>query len=244
MEKVILVTGSSRGIGRAIVEFLAENREYKLILNYNKSLEKAEEIKSNLQEKGIEIDIVKADVLKKEEVNTLIDFIIEKYGKIDVIVNNAGIDQEKLLQDIEEEEFEEVINVNLKSVFLTSKKVIPYMLKQGKGAIINISSIYGVTGGSYASMYSASKAGIDGLTKSLSKELGSSNIRVNSIAPGCINTDMTKGYSKEELDQIKENTPLNRIGEGIDIARCVKWLIEDEFTTGQVIVIDGGYSIK
>ena len=236
---VVLVTGASRGIGRAIAQELAKTG-HTVIANYNKSEKEANELKNEFNN----IDIYKADVSKREEVKQMIEYILNKYKKIDCLINNAGIDQEKMFQDITDEDWNNVINTNLYSVFCVTQEVINNMIKNKSGCIINISSIYGVSGGSCATAYSASKAGIDGITKSLAKELGPSNIRVNSIAPGCINTDMNKYLSEEEWSEIKKETPIHRIGEGIDIARCVKWLIEDEFTTGQVIVIDGGFSLK
>jgi 3-oxoacyl-[acyl-carrier protein] reductase len=235
--KIILVTGASRGIGRAIAEELS--KENIVIANYNKS----EEFAKRLQEQNENIDIFKADVSNRAEVKKMIDYIIEKYGKIDVLVNNAGIDQEKMFQDITDEDWDNIIKVNLYSVFCTTQETLKYMLEKKNGCIINISSIYGINGGSCATAYSATKAGIDGITKSLAKELGPSNIRVNSVAPGCINTDMNSYLTEQDWNLIKEETPLGTIGEGIDIARCVKWLVEDKFTTGQVISINGGIVI-
>lgn len=241
--KIILVTGASRGIGRAIAKTLAENN-HTVIANYNNSVLYAEELQEELRRKGKDVDIFKADVSKREDVKKLVNYIITKYGKIDVLINNAGIDQEMLFQDITDEDWNTIININLYSVFCTTQEVIKNMIKNKSGCVINISSIYGITGGSCAVGYSASKAGIDGITKSLAKELGPSNIRVNSIAPGCMNTDMNKHLTPNDWNEIKNETPLKKIGEGIDIAKCVKWLIEDEFTTGQVIAIDGGWGIK
>ena len=234
MEKVIIITGASRGIGREITKFLSEDK-YNIIANYNNSEIEAEDLKKELKNKNSQIDIFKADVSKREDVKKMIDFTLNKYGKIDVLINNAGIDQEKMFQDITDEDWNNVINVNLYSVFCVTQEVVANM--------INISSIYGTKGGSYATAYSASKAGIDGLTKALSKELGPSKIRVNSIAPGFINTDMNKNLTKQDVENIKMQTSMQKIGEGIDIAKCIKWLIEDEFTTGQVIEIDGGWII-
>lgn len=240
--KTVLITGASRGIGRAIATLLAENG-YHVIANYNYSQEAAEELQRELAKENIKIDIFKADVSKREEVKKLIEFALNKYGKIDVLVNNAGIDQEKLFQDITDEDWDNIINTNLYSVFCTTQETVQSMIRAKSGCIINISSIYGVTGGACAVAYSATKAGIDGITKSLAKELAPSHIRVNSIAPGCINTDMNQYLTKEEWEEIKKDIPLQKIGEGIDIARCVKWLIEDEYTTGQVISINGGWYI-
>lgn len=240
MEKVVLVTGASMGIGKAIAKLMAENG-FKVIANYNKSEEAARELQKSLQIEGCDIDIFKADVSKREQVKEMIDFVIDKYGRIDVLVNNAGIDQEKMFQDITDEDWKNIMDVDLYSVFCVTQEVVNNMIHNKKGSIINISSCYGVNGGSFAVAYSAAKAGIIGLTKSLAKELGPSNITVNAIAPGCINTDMNSHLSEEDFKQIIDETPLGRIGEGIDIARCVKWLAEDEFTTGQVISIDGGW---
>ena len=240
MSKTVIVTGGSRGIGAAIVKLLAENN-YNVVLNYNKSEEIAKKAKEDYTSKGYNVEIFKADVSKREDVKALVEFTIEKFGTIDALVNNAGIDNEKLFQDITDEEWNNVINTNLYSVFCTSQEVVPTMVNKKEGCIINISSIYGTNGGSFATAYSASKAGIIGLTKALAKELGPSNIRVNAIAPGIIDTDMNKGYSEEDLDEIKEEIPLKRIGKGIDIAKCIKWLLEDEYVTGQIIKIDGGW---
>lgn len=240
MEKVVLVTGASRGIGRAIAKLLAEN-DFKVVANYHNSEQAAIDLKQYLHNEGYEIEIFKADISKRDEIKKMIDFTIEKFGRIDVLVNNAGIDQEKMFQDITDEDWKKIIDVDLYSVFATTQEVVSNMINNKSGAIVNISSCYGVNGGSFAVAYSAAKAGVIGLTKSLAKELGPSNIRVNAIAPGCINTDMNSHLTKEEFDQIIDDTPLGRLGEGIDIARCVKWLAEDEFTTGQVISIDGGW---
>ena len=242
MNKIAIVTGGSRGIGRAIVESLAR-KGIKVIANYNKSEEKANELKEKLAKENIIIDIFKADVSKRADVKEMIDFVINKYGKIDILINNAGISQEKMFQDITDEDWEEIVKVNLYSVFCVTQETIKNMLKNKDGCIINISSIYGINGGSCAVAYSATKAGIDGMTKALAKELGPSNIRVNSIAPGGMDTDMNSYLTEQEWEEIKNETPLQKIGKGIDIAKCVEWLVEDNFTTGQVISINGGLVI-
>ena len=242
MSRIAIVTGGSRGIGRAIVESLAR-KGIKVIANYNKSEEKANELKEILAKEDVIIDIFKADVSKRADVKEMIDYVISKYGKIDILINNAGISQEKMFQDITDEDWDEIIKVNLYSVFCVTQEVIKNMLKNKEGCIINISSIYGINGGSCAVTYSATKAGIDGMTKALAKELGPSNIRVNSIAPGCMDTDMNSYLTEQEWEEIKNETPLQKIGKGIDIAKCVEWLIEDNFTTGQVISINGGLVI-
>lgn len=238
--KVVLVTGGSKGIGAAIVKYLSEN-SYQVILNYNKSEESATEIKKELKEKNVSIDIIKADVSNKEEVDNMVNEIIKKYHRIDVLINNAGISQEKLFLDTTREDWGNMINVNLNSVYNCTKAVLPNMLERKSGSIINISSIWGVTGASCEVAYSTTKAAINGFTKALAKEMGLSNIRINSIAPGIIDTDMNKNLNEQELNEIKEQIPLNKIGKPKDIAKCVQWLIEDEYTTGQVININGGW---
>lgn len=240
--KVAIVTGGAKGIGAEIVRTLAENG-YIVILNYNNSKVQAEELKNEMLQKGFNIEVVKADVSNRNEVNSLIEFAIKKFKKIDILVNNAGISLEGLFTDVSEEMWQKIINVNLNSVFNCTQEVLKYMIKEKSGRIINISSIWGETGASCEVAYSTTKAAINGMTKALAKEVGLSNIRVNAIAPGIINTDMNNRLSYEELEQIKEQIPLNRIGNTKDIARCVKWLVEDEYTTGQIISINGGWYI-
>ena len=240
--KVVVVTGGSRGIGAQIVKTLA-NENYKVILNYNNSKEQAEKIQQELLEQGQEIEIIKADVSKREEAEKLIQFVINKFNKIDILINNAGISQEGLFTEVTESEWQKILNTNLNSVFYCTQQAIKYMIQEQQGCIINISSIWGETGASCEVAYSTTKAAINGLTKALAKEVGLSNIRVNAIAPGIIDTDMNKNLNFEELEQIKEQIPLNKIGKTIDIAKCVKWLIEDEYTTGQIISINGGWYI-
>lgn len=242
MNKVVIVTGGARGIGKAIVLALAE-AGYKVVLNYNKSENEAIEIKELLTEKGQIVETYKADVSKKEEVEGLVSFTIQKFGKVDVLINNAGIYNFNLIQDIEEAEWDEIINTNLKSVFLCSQAVVKDMLKIKSGLIINISSIDGEKGAAGEVHYCASKAGIDGITKALARELGPSNIRVNSIAPGAINTDMNKDIKDDDWKVVIEETPLRKLGKPEDIAKCVRWLIEDDFVTGQVISVNGGWGI-
>ena len=241
-EKTVIVTGGSRGIGKEIVEELSKEG-YRVILNYNKSEKNALEIKESLEKENIYIDIFKADVSKREEVKKLINFAINKYGKIDILINNAGIDQVKLFTDITDEDWQNMMNTNLTSVFYTTQETVKYMIKKKEGCIINISSIWGLIGASCESHYAISKAGIDAMTKSLAKELGPSNIRINSIAPGIIDTDMNNNLSKEDIKNIEEEIPLGRIGRTQDIAKCIKWLITDEYTTGQIISINGGWGI-
>lgn len=240
--KNIIVTGASRGIGRCIAENLAREG-HNVLLNYNKSEKSAKEVKANLTKEGINIEIFKADVSKKAEVKKLIKYAIDKFGKVDVLINNAGIAKVQMFQDIKEEDWNEVIDTNLKSAFYCIQEVLPHMVHEKEGNIINISSVWGMVGASCETLYAISKAGIDAMTKSLAKELGPSNIRLNSIAPGIINTEMNSKINELIKEEIKKDTPLGRIGEPIDIYRAVKWLIEDEFTTGQVISPNGGWVI-
>ncbi len=242
MSEVVIITGASRGIGREIAKRLAM-KGLTVIANYNKSEEEAKELKKELEEKGFIIDIVKADVSKREEAKELVKFALDKYGRIDILINNAGISEYKLFTDETDEDWDKIINTNLYSVFAMSQEVIPNMIHNKKGLIINMSSAWGVVGGSLEVIYSVSKAGVDGLTKALAKELGPSNIRVNSIAPGMIYTKMNSKFTKEELEEIKEEIPLGKIGDTTDVAKCVEWLIEDKYTTGQVISINGGWII-
>lgn len=240
--KTVLVTGSSRGIGKCIAENLAKDG-YNVVLNYNKSVKEAKKIKEELENQGIKIEIFKADVSKREDVKKLIKFTIDKFNNIDVLINNAGIAKLQMFNDITDEDWNEMLSTNLNSVFFTIQEALPNMIHNKNGCIINISSIWGIVGASCEVAYSVSKAGINGLTKALAKELGLSNIRVNAIAPGVIDTDMNSNIDNAIKEQIKEETALNRIGKPIDIYRCVKWLVEDEFTTGQIISPNGGYVI-
>ncbi len=240
--KNIIVTGSSRGIGKCLVENLAREGN-NVLLNYNKSEKQALQIQRELKEEGFLIEIFKADVSKKSEVKKMIDYALNKWGYIDVLINNAGIAKLNLFQNVTEEEWDEIINTNLKSAFCATQLVLPSMINKKNGLIINISSMWGLVGASCETIYSISKAGIDAMTKSLAKELGPSNIRVNSIAPGIIDTDMNSILDEHIKNELKDETPLGKIGKPIDIYRCVKWLMEDEFTTGQVISVNGGYVI-
>lgn len=235
---VILITGASRGIGREIAKNVAQ-KGHTVIANYNKSEEQAKSLKKESEN----IDIYKADVSKRIEVRNMVEYIVNKYGKIDVLINNAGISESKLFTDVTDQDWQKMIENNLYSVFCVTQEVLPSMIHNHKGCIINISSIWGMVGASCETVYSVTKAGVDGMTKSLAKELGPSNIRVNSIAPGIIDTDMNKNLSFEDVENIKDEIPLEKIGKTADISRCVNWLIEDEYTTGQIISVNGGWII-
>lgn len=239
-KKVILVTGASRGIGRAIAKDLALGGNV-VIANYKSSDDRAESLRNEVIEQGKEIEIYKADVSKRDEVQRMVDYIIGKYGKIDVLINNAGISFVKMFTDVTDDDWNYVVNNNLYSVFCVSQAVAKNMINEFKGCIINISSIFGIIGASCESIYSVTKAGIDGLTKSLAKEFAYSNIRVNSIAPGLIDTEMNNDLSEDDIKGVEEEIPLKRMGKPEEIVGTVKMLIENEYITGQVIEINGGW---
>lgn len=241
-KKIIIVTGASRGIGREIAKTLAREG-HTVIANYNKSEKEAQKLKKELKEENKEIDIYKANIANEEEVQEMIKHIIKKYKKIDVLINNAGIDKIQLVTEVTKKDWDEIINTNLYGTFYISQQAAKNMIQNKQGKIINISSIWGQIGASMEVVYSISKAGVDGLTKALAKELGPSGIQVNSIAPGFIKTEMNSSFNEQEINEIKDKIPLQKLGECTDIARCVKWLIEDNYVTGQVIAINGGWSI-
>ena len=240
--RTVIVTGAAKGIGKAIAKEFA-NKGYNVVINYKTSEAAAMELKEELASEGKSVEIYKADVSKKEEVKGLIDFTINRFGKIDVLVNNAGISEIIPFADIDEENWDKMIDNNLKSVYLTTKEAIENMLKYKDGHIINISSIWGITGASCEVHYSTAKAGIIGFTKALAQEMGPSNIKINAIAPGIIDTDMNKELSKEELIEIEKEIPLGKMGKAEDVAKAVAFLAESDYVTGQIIRIDGGWKV-
>ena len=241
--KTVLVTGGSRGIGKAIVYAFA-NAGYNVLLNYNRSEQSAKDIVNDLKDCTGIVEMFKADVTNREEVDAMVEYAVKEFGGIDVVVNNAGISQVGLFTDITEEEWKRVIDVNLTGVFNVTQAALKQgMLSKKDGAIINISSIWGITGGSCEVAYSASKAGVIGFTKGLAKELAPSNITVNTIAPGAIATDMIyKEYNENDIQIIEKDIPMGRLGNPSEIANLVMYLASDNarYITGQVISPNGG----
>jgi len=242
--KTVIVTGASKGIGKSMAETFADNG-YNVLINYNSSHDEALKLYDSLIVKGRSVRTFKADVSKRNEVDSMIDFCYKEFNGIDILINNAGIAETKLFIDISEQDWDKMMNINLKGVFNCTQSVLRHMISQKSGKIINISSIWGIVGASCESHYSASKAAIIGLTKSLAKELGPSNIQVNSIAPGVTKTDMLSEYSEDDLNALKEDTPLLRLGTPKDISSCALFLASDaaDFITGQIISPNGGFVI-
>ena len=240
-KKTVFVTGGSRGIGKEVALKFAENG-YDVILNYVSDKTNVDGLTKELKEKGAESLILKADVSNAEQVEDVVKQAIEKFGKIDVLVNNAGITKDNLLMRMSEEEFDKVLEINLKGTFIVTKAVTKYMMKKRQGAIINLSSVVGVAGNAGQCNYSASKAGIIGFTKSVAKELASRNIRANAVAPGFIATDMTDVLPEAVKENIHNQIPLKRMGTAKEVAELIYFLGSDasSYITGQVINIDGG----
>ena len=240
-EKLALVTGGSRGIGKACALELAKCG-YDIVINYAGNTEAANKTIEEIKALGVQAEAYKFDVSNQVEVDENIAKIIEKFGRIDILVNNAGITRDDLFIRMGEDKWSAVINTNLSSAFYVSKPVVKIMMKQRSGAIVNMSSVVGVSGNVGQANYSAAKAGLIGLTKSLAKELGARNIRVNAVAPGFIATDMTKDLTNTE--EMMKLIPLKRMGTPEDIAKAVKFLaVDSSYVTGQVLEVDGGLII-
>ncbi|MBU4310756.1 3-oxoacyl-[acyl-carrier-protein] reductase [bacterium] len=242
--KVALVTGGGRGIGRAISLALAKEGA-KVCVNYFHSKDAAEEVVKRIKENGGEAISHKADVSKLEAVNRMVEEINKQFGRIDILVNNAGLNIDKYLMIMNEEEWDKVIDVNLKGTFNCSKAVSRVMIGQRSGNIINISSVSAISGTAGQTNYSAAKGGMISFTKSLARELAPFDIRVNALAPGLIETEMVKKMPKEMLDRILEITPLKRVGKPEEVAKAVIFLVSEEagYITGQVIRVDGGLAM-
>ncbi|MFJ9203938.1 3-oxoacyl-[acyl-carrier-protein] reductase [Bacillus velezensis] len=240
-EKTAVVTGASRGIGRAIALDLAKNG-CNVVVNYSGNEAKANEVVDEIKSLGRNAIAVKADVSNSEEVQNMMKEAVAAFSSIDILVNNAGITKDNLLMRMRENEWDDVININLKGVFNCTKAVTRQMMKQRSGRIINVSSIVGVSGNPGQANYVAAKAGVIGLTKSSAKELASRNITVNAIAPGFISTDMTDKLSKEVQDEMLKQIPLARFGDPSDISSVVTFLASEgsRYMTGQTLHIDGG----
>lgn len=243
--KTVLVTGGSRGIGAAVAVAFAQ-RGCAVALSYNKSKEKAEKLgKIISQSYSVPCLTIECDVSKRESAEEMFSLAAENLGGVDVLVNNAGISLEKLITDTAEQEWRELMGVNLDGVFFCSRLALPYMISQKSGAIINISSMWGQTGASCEVAYSASKAGVIGFTKALAKEVAPSGVRVNCIAPGVIMTDMMSSFDKNTLRELREETPLGKLGTPKNIADAAVFLAspQAEYITGQVLGVNGGFII-
>lgn len=244
MKKTVVVTGGSRGIGAAVSSLFA-SEGFNVVINYNNSETQCIRLCSELLANGCSCSAFKADISKSAESDALIDFAVNTYGSVDVLINNAGIAEQCLFTDITDEKWNRMIAVNLTGTFNTSRAAAKEMIKRHNGSIINVSSIWGIGGASCEVHYSAAKSGVIGLTKALAKELGPSNIRVNCIAPGVIDTDMNSHLSVDVMNELKDSTPLCKIGEPIDIANAALFLASDKasFITGQILGVDGGFII-
>ena len=241
-KKTALITGATRGIGKEIAIKLAKEG-YDVAINYRTMNEEVGNLKSQIENDfGVKVSLVQGDVSNFEDAERMVKQTVEELGKIDVLVNNAGITKDGLLMRMSKEDFEKVIDINLVGTFNVTRNVIPFMIKQKSGRVINISSVVGVAGNAGQTNYSASKAGIIGFTKSLAREVASRNILVNAVAPGFIATDMTSVLNDNQKEAINAQIPLKRMGTAEDVANLVKFLASDDasYITGQVLHVDGG----
>ena len=241
MNGVAFITGATRGIGRQIAVTLSQCG-YDICINYRSENEDLNNTKNEIEKNGVKCFAVQGDVSNFDDCQRMVEEIINEFGKIDVLVNNAGITKDSLIIRMSKEDFDNVIDVNLAGTFYVTKNVVPYMMKARSGRIINISSVVGVAGNAGQTNYSASKAGIIGFTKSLAKEVASRNILVNAVAPGFIQTKMTDVLKDSVKEEIAKNIPLKKLGTSEDVANVVKFLASSDssYVTGQVINVDGG----
>lgn len=244
MSQTVLVTGASRGIGRDVARLFAL-RGFKVAVNYNKNRTAAEDMLEELRRSGCEALLVQADVSQEEQVRLMLQQVNKSFGDVDILVNNAGIAKQQLFSDITPAEWDRMFEINVKGMYLCAREVLPAMIRNRKGKIVNISSIWGMTGASCEVLYSSTKAAVIGMTKALAKELGPSGIQVNCVAPGVIDTDMNSDLDEAAIQDLKEQTPLGVIGKGTDVAEIVYFLSSDksDFITGQVISPNGGFLI-
>lgn len=243
MPKTVIITGGSGDIGAATVSLFAK-KGYNTVIGYNNSEAKAKTLVDTLTEEGFNVSAFKADISDSSQAEKLIEFAVKTYGGIDILVNNAGIAEQKLFTDISNEDWNKMISVTLSGTFYCCRAATPYFVRQKRGSIVNVSSMWGTTGASCEVHYSAAKAGVIGLTKALAKELGPSNVRVNCIAPGVVDTEMNLNIDKNALNSIADETPLCRIGLPFEIAKAIYFLGNDgEFITGQTLGVNGGLVI-
>ncbi len=237
--QTVLITGASRGIGRATAEYFGE-RGWRVIINYNSSESAANELAALINQKGGEAHIFKADVGKSDECKALVDFAVSFDGKLNALINNAAIDEMTLFGELSIERERRLFDVNLYGTMDCTRYALPYMLREHKGSIVNVSSIWGQVGASCEVQYSTSKAAIIGFTRALAKEVAPSGVRVNCVAPGVIDTDMNKNVSPEDLAAFCEDVPMCRMGTPREVAECIYFLASASYVTGQILGIDGG----
>ena len=241
----VLITGASRGIGAECARTFAKNG-YNVAINYFRSEKNALDLKSEINDGGGVAEVFKADVSDEKQVEEMISAVVKRFGKINVLVANAGVSKSGVFSDMTQSDFDKIFDTNVRGVFNVVKGVLPHMYERESGSIVTISSIWGQTGGSCEVLYSMSKAAIIGMTKALAKEVAPMHIRVNSVSPGAIDTDMLSGLTDEEKEDFIMQTPLNRLGEPKDVADAVLFLADDDkssFITGHVLSVNGGYFI-